>query len=163
MKCQKKQDVYHLQIKRTNNHLSFYESWEGQKHLEQIVSNRALSRPNTRKSTIVILSIVLIFLIAIGIIILILLPLEIWVKVTIAVLYYIAIIELYFRFLLIMIIKCYQHYASDETRRRCLCIPSCSEYSIQVLKKYLLIVAFKKIYKRLFKTCKGEMYLIDKP
>ena len=163
MKCLKRQDVSPLPIKRTDNYLSFDESWEGQKTLEQIVSNRVLSRPKTKKSTIAILSIVLVFLVFFGILVLIIVPLQNWLKIIIGVIYYIFIVEIYIKFFLIMIIKCYQHYAKEETRRRCLCIPSCSEYSIIVLKKYPMLYALKKIHKRLFKTCKGEMYLIDKP
>jgi putative component of membrane protein insertase Oxa1/YidC/SpoIIIJ protein YidD len=57
----------------------------------------------------------------------------------------------------------YLKLAREETRRRCLCIPSCSDYAIACLKRFPLIFSFFKIHKRLFKTCKGEMYLIDKP
>lgn len=71
--------------------------------------------------------------------------------------------ELYLRFLGIKIVECYQHYSKEKTRRRCLCIPSCSEYAILCFKKYILIYAIIKIYKRLFKTCKGEDYKIDWP
>ena len=66
------------------------------------------------------------------------------------------------KYLLISIIKCYQHYAPEETRRLCLCVPSCSEYAIVVLKKYFIVVAIYKIIKRLVKTCDGN-YKIDEP
>ena len=75
----------------------------------------------------------------------------------------ILLLELLPRIIGIFAIKCYQHYASEETRRRCLCVPSCSEYSIICLKKYELIHALLKIRKRLFKTCKGHRYVIDNP
>ena len=71
--------------------------------------------------------------------------------------------ELYLRFLGIKIVECYQHYSKEETRRRCLCVPSCSEYAILCFKKYIFVYAIIKIYKRLFKTCKGEDYKIDWP
>ncbi len=67
------------------------------------------------------------------------------------------------RFFLIKLIECYQHYAKEITRRKCLCKPTCSEYSIAVLKKYPFIIALFKIRKRLFKTCKGGVYKIDPP
>ncbi len=70
-----------------------------------------------------------------------------------------ALISKYF---CIKLVECYQHYAKEETRRRCSCKPTCSEYSILVLKKYCLIVALIKIRKRLFHTCNGE-YKIDFP
>ena len=71
--------------------------------------------------------------------------------------------ELYLRLLGIKIVECYQHYSKEETRRRCLCVPSCSEYAILCFKKYIFVYAIMKIYKRLFKTCKGEDYKIDWP
>ena len=67
------------------------------------------------------------------------------------------------RFFLIKLVECYQHYAKESTRRKCLCKPTCSEYTIAVLKKYPLIIALRKIGKRLFGTCKGGVYKIDPP
>lgn len=67
------------------------------------------------------------------------------------------------RFLGIMCVKCYQHYASEERRRRCLCKPTCSEYAILCFKKYIFVYALIKIRKRLFVTCTGEDYKIDWP
>ena len=71
--------------------------------------------------------------------------------------------ELYLRFLGVKTVECYQHYSKEETRRRCLCVPSCSEYAILCFKKYIFVYAMIKIYRRLFKTCKGEDYIIDWP
>ena len=65
--------------------------------------------------------------------------------------------------LLILCIKCYQHYASENIRRSCLCKPTCSEYAICAIKKYCLIKAIILIYIRLFKTCTGKIYKIDFP
>lgn len=62
----------------------------------------------------------------------------------------------------ILVIELYQHYASDERRRKCTLKPTCSEYSIMVLNKYGMVKAFKKIYIRLFITCNG-IYGIDNP
>lgn len=73
------------------------------------------------------------------------------------------IVESFLRFVLIKLIECYQHYAKEETRRRCMCIPSCSEYAIMCLKKYLLIKAIYKITVRLFHTCKGDTFKVDYP
>ena len=65
--------------------------------------------------------------------------------------------------LCIKLVECYQHYAKEETRRKCLCMPTCSEYAIAVLKKYCLVIALCKIHKRLFKTCKDGIYKKDPP
>ena len=73
------------------------------------------------------------------------------------------ILLLFARFCLIKIVECYQHYAKEETRRRCLCMPTCSEYAIAVLKKHCLWVALKKIRKRLFVTCRDGLYKKDMP
>ncbi len=62
----------------------------------------------------------------------------------------------------ILFIELYQHYASEEKRRKCTLKPSCSEYAIMVLNKYGMFKAFKKIYIRLFITCNG-IYNIDNP
>ncbi len=70
---------------------------------------------------------------------------------------YFSIDILLIRLLLITLIKCYQHYASEKLRRYCLCVPSCSEYALAVLKKYLLVVAVYKIIYRLKVTCDGEI------
>ncbi len=67
------------------------------------------------------------------------------------------------RLLCIKLVECYQHYAKEETRRKCLCKPTCSEYAIIVLRKDILLVALFKIAKRLFKTCKGGIYKKDEP
>lgn len=75
---------------------------------------------------------------------------------------YLAIDLLLLRVLLIKLIRCYQHYAKEELRRFCMCMPSCSEYAIAVLKKYPLPVAIVKIILRLTVTCDGEMK-IDLP
>ena len=170
MRCLKKQDVFHLQIKRTKylypvfcDNKDFCDSWKGQKELEKIVSNRKLNIPRTNKFSVILLIMFLLFL-CVGLIVFITyIPLLLFMKIIISIIFILLFIEIGIRILSIEIIKCYQHYAKEETRRRCLCIPSCSEYSIMCLKKYPLIISYIKIYKRLFKTCKGEMYLIDKP
>lgn len=69
---------------------------------------------------------------------------------------------IWLKFIAIKAIECYQHYAKETTRRRCLCIPTCSEYAIAVLNKYFVFLALYKIYKRLFKTCKNN-YKLDPP
>lgn len=75
---------------------------------------------------------------------------------------YIVIDLLLLRLLLIKLVECYQHYAGEELRRFCMCMPSCSEYAIAVLKKYPLAIAIFKIVIRLTIICDGEMK-IDMP
>lgn len=67
------------------------------------------------------------------------------------------------KYFLIKLVECYQHYAKEDTRRNCLCKPTCSEYAIAVLRKYPLEYALHKIRIRLFKTCTGGVYKIDLP
>ncbi|MBO5712845.1 MAG: membrane protein insertion efficiency factor YidD [Clostridia bacterium] len=78
--------------------------------------------------------------------------------------YILLLFETYLRFCFIILVKRYQAVAKEETRRRCKCVPSCSEYAILSLKKiFPLLLALLKIRKRLFKTCNGEEYKIDFP
>jgi hypothetical protein len=69
---------------------------------------------------------------------------------------YVIIDLLLLRLFLIKLVECYQHYAKEELRRFCMCMPSCSEYSIAVLKKYPLAIGIFKIIFRLTVICDGE-------
>jgi len=62
----------------------------------------------------------------------------------------------------IIAIEIYQHYASEEVRRCCTLMPSCSEYALLALQKYNIFKALYKIYTRLTKECNG-IYKIDYP
>jgi len=62
----------------------------------------------------------------------------------------------------ILSIELYQHYASETVRRKCVLMPSCSEYALQALQKYNVFIALYKTYIRLTKKCKGS-YKIDYP
>lgn len=64
--------------------------------------------------------------------------------------------------ILILIVKCYQRYASDDLRRSCVCMPTCSEYAIVAIKRYNLFKAIRMICIRLTKGCQGD-YHIDFP
>ena len=65
--------------------------------------------------------------------------------------------------ILIGIVKVYQHYAPEEVRRRCICKPTCSEYTILALQKYGVIIGLYKAYIRIVKKCRGSIYRIDYP
>lgn len=60
-------------------------------------------------------------------------------------------------------IKCYQHYAPESIRRQCTCMPSCSEYALLALDKYLWPKAAWKIWRRVTHTCSTPGYHIDYP
>ena len=62
----------------------------------------------------------------------------------------------------ILLIELYQHYASENTRRKCTLMPSCSEYALLALQKYNIIKSLYKIYKRLATKCNGS-YQVDYP
>ncbi len=65
--------------------------------------------------------------------------------------------------LLILSVKLYQYYASEQIRRKCTLMPSCSEYTILALQKHGVIMGLYKAYFRVFKKCKGNNYSIDYP
>lgn len=66
------------------------------------------------------------------------------------------------RWLVIDVVKLYQHYAPEEVRRRCHMIPSCSDYAIISLKKYGLVIGGILSFLRLYKRCDG-VYRIEYP
>lgn len=62
-----------------------------------------------------------------------------------------------------LLIKCYQHYATEGIRRQCSCMPSCSEYALLALDKYIWPKALWKIWRRVTHTCSMPGYHIDYP
>lgn len=127
-----------------------------------IVETRKLTRPKTTmKKVWACLFILVAFYACIGLLG-ILIDIDIWIKVVAYSILVIFFNEFFLRYFGIVLIECYQHYASDDMRSTCKCVPSCSEYSILVLKKYPLIWGFIKILKRLNVTCDGS-YKIDEP
>lgn len=134
-----------------------------QKEIEQIVLNRKLIRPKTNYFLVAIYVFVFALICALIGVSIFFIPISFYYKIIIYIVAYLLFLEFYLRFLLIQFVKCYQHYAKEETRRRCLCVPSCSEYAIIALKKYELIHALLLIHHRLFKVCLGEKYIIDYP
>ena len=67
------------------------------------------------------------------------------------------------RWFAILAVNLYQHYASEDTRRRCLLKPTCSEYAKIVLRKYGFFIGSVKIWIRLNHKCRGNVYYIDEP
>ena len=141
-------------------YLDFLKRHEEQKKLEAYQLSRVLPRPRTKKLHLVIY-ISIFFVAAAAIACIFLLPLALWKNALIFALAFCLFSEFYLRFLGIKSVECYQHYASEERRRKCLCIPSCSEYAILCFKKFPFIKAIFKIRKRLYKTCRGDEYKID--
>jgi putative component of membrane protein insertase Oxa1/YidC/SpoIIIJ protein YidD len=65
--------------------------------------------------------------------------------------------------IIIGIVEIYQHYMPESFRRRCLCMPTCSEYMILSVKKYGVLKGIWKGLYRLIHTCRGINYKIDYP
>lgn len=55
------------------------------------------------------------------------------------------------RAIFIWCIKVYQRFAPDRVRLRCVFTPSCSEYAIQALTKYGVLLGVPKIFARLLR------------
>lgn len=135
-----------------------------QRKLERFVNQRGLHKPKTKKWQVALLTLLTPFLLLCAV--LFSFHLQIcgiykWITLVISLFF---IFEWHIRFCLIQTVKCYQHYAKEKTRRRCMCVPSCSEYAILCLKKiFPLFIALIKIRRRLYKTCKGGDYRLDFP
>ena len=76
---------------------------------------------------------------------------------------FISCLLLYYRKFLIILIELYQHYAPERIRRKCICMPTCSEYAIICVRKYNIFKALWRIYKSLAHECIGQIYHIDNP
>lgn len=59
----------------------------------------------------------------------------------------------------LLLIELYQHYASEKTRRKCACMPSCSVYALMVLRKHNIIKALYLIANRLSKCCSPVAFI----
>lgn len=66
------------------------------------------------------------------------------------------------RMLIINLVKLYQHYAPEWMRRRCMMLPSCSEYCIMAVRKYGVVRGCWKTTYRLTHKCLGH-YEVDWP
>lgn len=142
----------------------FRAEYQKQQKLEQIVNSRILKRPKTKKWQVVASFIILPFLLFLLEFAVIASKMMLAIKIIFTILVFIATVEVYLRFCCSLVVRCYQHYAKEETRRRCKCIPSCSEYALLCFKRvFPLVVALIKIRKRLYVTCDGEDYVIDFP
>ena len=139
------------------------EFWKEQIRLEACIKERSLPRPKTKIISVVfwlLAYLVVSFITTITVINIFEIINYRWLIYFIS---YIIFAFLFLKKICIKSIECYQHYAKEETRRKCVCIPSCSEYSIAVLKKYNIFKALNKIRIRLFKTCGGYGYVHDEP
>ena len=138
--------------------------YEKQKKLETIVNQRPLNRPSVKKCQVVLLFSILPILFSVITFGSLILPIVLAGKILVFTSLLFVTIESYIRFCIFLTIKCYQRYAKEETRKRCKCVPSCSEYALLCLSKvFPLIVALIKIRRRLYKTCDGEEYKLDYP
>ena len=139
-------------------------AYHEQIRLEQYQQNRILNTPKTTKAMVAgYIAILVVIYTGLSVVLFAVSSLKTWGKLLVFVLCIVGVAETYGRFFGIKIVECYQHYASEATRRKCKCVPSCSEYAILCLKKYGLIKALLKIKKRLFVTCQGFDYILDDP
>ena len=60
-------------------------------------------------------------------------------------------------------IRLYQHYAPEQIRRRCILMPSCSEFAILAIKRYGFILGCIMAYYRLNFRCRGNINRIEYP
>ena len=135
-----------------------------QKKLEAYVNSRVLKRPKIKKWQVTASFVILPFLLFFATYLPLLIDTSVFIKIILIVLGFFLGFEGYLRFCLACVVKCYQRYAKRDTRRRCKCIPSCSEYALITLKRiFPLLLALLKIRKRLYVTCNGEEYKIDFP
>lgn len=124
--------------------------------VKDYVLKRPLYRPKTNVFTVIAIIFIygaLSFLTAYGIIALFFIQRLKWLVYACV---YLVNLCLIINYIGIKIVECYQHYASEERRRKCVCKPTCSEYAIAVLWKYNIFKALKKIHIRLHETCKGD-------
>lgn len=166
MRCLKERVAYLMENRNnaTKDIESYVKEYERQKKLENIVNSRVLCRPKVRIYHLVICYFMLLLLLCLIVLCYVWCSIDLWKKLILAFLSTVVLAESFFRGCLILTVKCYQHYAKEETRRRCQCIPSCSEYAIMTLKiTFPLLLAIGKILKRLFRTCNGQEYVIDFP
>ncbi len=147
----------------SEEHKVLRRQYEEQKQIEKYQKERILSVPKTNKALLGMWSILFLGLITLDAVFCFTLIHPTWLQVFMMIAILIIIFELYGRFFGIKVVECYQHYAKEETRRRCLCVPSCSEYAILCLERFCLIKALLKIRKRLYITCQGSDYKIDWP
>lgn len=136
---------------------------EEQLRLFRYQNSRELPRPKTKKIDVAIAISIFILLLTVCIALNCIVEVPLLYEIFVSILVYALLMEFSLRYIGIKLVECYQHYATEETRRKCMCIPSCSEYAILCLKKFELIYALIKIRKRLFITCKGNDYIIDSP
>lgn len=142
---------------------TFYEQQKEQKKLEIYAKQRPLPRPDTKKITVflwLLTYLILSFIVSFAIVCIFKMTNYCWLVYLFT---YILFGLLFLKKICIKMIECYQHYAKEETRRRCVCIPSCSEYSLAVLRKYNVFKALNKIRIRLFVTCNDYIYKRDDP
>ena len=145
--------------------LDFYrKEYERQKKLERIVNSRVLTRPNVKKWQVATCFAILPFLLFAFLFFTLITKFSTEAKILLIVLEVVFVVEVYLRVCFLLLVKYYQKTAKEETRRRCLCIPSCSEYALISLKRlFPLILALLKIRKRLYVTCDGKEFKIDFP
>ena len=67
------------------------------------------------------------------------------------------------RFIVIGLVRLYQHYAPEQIRRRCMFMPTCSEYAILAVSRHGVVLGGVRTFVRLHRRCNGTIYRIDYP
>ena len=138
--------------------------YDRQRKIEAITTSRPLTRPKTTRLHVVVCLLIFVCLVVLSVALTSMLTWHWTYKALFLSLLLLTIVEVYLRACLIVVVKCYQHYAGTEVRRTCKCVPSCSEYAICALKtRFPLVWALLKIRRRLYVTCDGKDYVVDFP
>lgn len=142
----------------------FRREYARQRKLEAIVAGRKLNRPNISGRQVAALFVGLPFLLFAAVFPCVTYARGPLLKILLSITAAVIVAETYLRLCLAAAVKLYQKRAKEETRRRCMCIPSCSEYALLALKRvFPLARALYKIRKRLYVTCNGDGYKVDFP
>lgn len=135
---------------------------------------RPLNRPNTNwiKAVLYIISIFFLSMVISAVLCLVLKAVgffsadelkNIKTLITIYIIVFSILVLLTLKISLIGLVHLYQHYAPEWMRRRCMCMPTCSEYMIMAIRKYGPFVGTYKGLIRLTKNCGGIIFKIDYP
>jgi len=134
-----------------------------QKELQYICNNRPLNRPKTNCKHVIVLSTVDLMACFLIVVLIVVFQKDLFKRIILFTSFFFLYFEIVLKQFCIKAVECYQHYAKESTRRRCICVPSCSEYAILSLKKYCFLKAIFKIRNRLKYTCLGLEYVEDYP
>jgi len=136
------------------NHPSILDLIE--RHYQQIdlfyyQNRRDLPRPKTNILDVLLWSLGYLIIIAFCVALNIMINQPIFFEIPVSVAVYFLVSEFSLKKIGVKVVECYQHYAKESTRRKCLCVPSCSEYTCEAVQKFGifkgLVLGFFRILK----------------